>query len=317
MSFSFDREIPATGYSWWYLDGLSDDGRFGITVIAFLGSVFSPYYARARRTAPHSANPLNHCALNVALYAGPGARAPTGWAMTERGVGALQRSATRLQIGPSALEWSGSTLSIHINEITAPLPSRMRGVVRLHAASLLEQTYPLDAAGLHHWCPIAPTARVDVDLSHPALRWSGRGYLDTNRGQRPLEDDFVRWDWSRAALPGQRSAVLYDVSRKGGNQMALALAFDAGGGVQDFTPPVRTALPSSRWGVARSTRSDAGGAATITQRLEDGPFYARSVLQTRLLGEPATAFHESLDLRRFSAGWVQCLLPFRMPRRAS
>jgi hypothetical protein len=41
----------------------------------------------------------------------------------------------------------------------------------------------------------------------------------------------------------------------------------------------------------------------------------RSLLQTRLLGESATAVHESLSLRRFSAPWVQALLPFRMPRR--
>ena len=39
----FDSPIPPGGYLWWYLDALSDDGRSGITVIALLGSVFSPY----------------------------------------------------------------------------------------------------------------------------------------------------------------------------------------------------------------------------------------------------------------------------------
>ena len=53
------------------------------------------------------------------------------------------------------------------------------------------------------------------------------------------------------------------------------------------------------------------------QTLEDGPFYARSLLDTRLLGEPAMAVHESLSLQRFRAPWVQVLLPFRMPRRAA
>ena len=37
------------GYVWWYVDALSDDGRHGLTLIAFIGSVFSPYYALARR----------------------------------------------------------------------------------------------------------------------------------------------------------------------------------------------------------------------------------------------------------------------------
>ena len=42
----FDAPVPAGGYSWWYVDALSDDGRHGLTIIAFLGSVFSPYYKK-------------------------------------------------------------------------------------------------------------------------------------------------------------------------------------------------------------------------------------------------------------------------------
>ena len=58
--------VGRDGYAWWYVDALSDDGQHGLTIIAFIGSVFSPYYAWARRRGP--ADPLNHCALNVALY---------------------------------------------------------------------------------------------------------------------------------------------------------------------------------------------------------------------------------------------------------
>jgi carotenoid 1,2-hydratase len=50
--------------------------------------------------------------------------------------------------------------------------------------------------------------------------------------------------------------------------------------------------------------------------LEDTPFYARSNVAGRLLGENILAFHESLDLDRFDSRWVEVLLPFRMPRRA-
>jgi carotenoid 1,2-hydratase len=49
--------------------------------------------------------------------------------------------------------------------------------------------------------------------------------------------------------------------------------------------------------------------------LEDAPFYSRSLLATHLAGSPGPAIHESLDLDRFRSRWVQCLLPFRMPRR--
>ena len=46
---NFDQIVPHNGYAWWYVDALSDDGENGITIIAFIGSVFSPYYAFARR----------------------------------------------------------------------------------------------------------------------------------------------------------------------------------------------------------------------------------------------------------------------------
>jgi carotenoid 1,2-hydratase len=54
----------------------------------------------------------------------------------------------------------------------------------------------------------------------------------------------------------------------------------------------------------------------VIQTLEDTPFYARSMLSTRLFGEAVTAVHESLDLDRFRTAWVRALLPFRMPRMA-
>ncbi|NBO88372.1 MAG: carotenoid 1,2-hydratase, partial [Betaproteobacteria bacterium] len=34
--------VPSGGYLWWYVDAMSDDGQFGLTLIAFVGSVFSP-----------------------------------------------------------------------------------------------------------------------------------------------------------------------------------------------------------------------------------------------------------------------------------
>ena len=48
----FDAAVPRSGYRWWYVDGISDDGRNAVVVIAFVGSVFSPYYFRARSRGP-------------------------------------------------------------------------------------------------------------------------------------------------------------------------------------------------------------------------------------------------------------------------
>ena len=307
----FDNPVAGGGYAWWYLDALSDDGEHALTIIAFIGSVFSPYYAWARQRDP-AADPLQHCALNVALYGRSGHR----WTMTERSRERVSRSADALCIGPSTLVWEGDALVLRIDEVTAPWPSRIRGVVRLHPAAPVGCEYLLDAAGRHRWSPIAPCARVEVQLSQPALCWRGTGYLDSNAGDRPLEADFKRWDWSRASLPGSRSAVLYDLARRGGDALSLAMQFDAQGRVYHFAPPPAAALSASAWRVARGTRSDAGSTPRTLQRLEDGPFYARSVISAQWLGEPVTAMHESLSLSRFDSSWVRLMLPFRMPRRA-
>jgi carotenoid 1,2-hydratase len=309
----FDRPVPPGGYAWWYVDALSDDGRHGLTLIAFVGSVFSPYYAwRRERRSAANADPLDHCALNVALYGASGKR----WAMTERGRERVQREAASLAIGPSAVEWEGDALTVRIDEISVPVPGRIRGVVRVHPAAITTHTFALDAAGRHRWSPIAPCARVEVELERPALAWTGSGYLDSNAGDEPLEAAFRRWDWSRTSLEGGDTVVLYDVERRDGSALPLALRFDPLGGVRTFDPPPAVRLPRTLWRVARGTRADDGRSAAVAQTLEDAPFYSRSILSARLLGEAVTAVHESLSLERFSAAWVRTLLPFRMPRVA-
>jgi carotenoid 1,2-hydratase len=284
---------------------LSDDGEHGITLIAFIGSVFSPYYAWRRRRGP--ADPLRHCALNVALY-GQTRR----WAMTERGAARIARAADTFAIGPSALHWDGDALVMTINERGMPFGQPLRGTVKVWPQAFTGRSFTLDAAGLHRWSPLAPRAHVEVALTQPRLRWTGTGYLDSNDGDVPLERSFARWHWSRAAMP-DATAILYDVSPLAGAGTSLALRIDRAGTVSNFAPPAEVSLRPTRWGIRRATRAD-GGAAEVRETLEDTPFYARSVLNTHLLGHEVTAMHESLSLSRFSKPWVQAMLPFRMPR---
>jgi carotenoid 1,2-hydratase len=303
----FDRPVPTGGYVWWYIDALSDDGSQGITLIAFVGSVFSPYYAWARRTG--TPDPVNHCALNVALY---GPRAGR-WTMTERGAAQVERARDHLVLGRSALDWMGGVMHIDIDEICAPVPRRLRGSIQLTPAAIGARSYVLDAAGRHRWTPFAPCAHVEVRLSEPDIQWSGVGYMDSNVGEEPVEHGFREWTWSRASLPGS-AVVLYDVTPRTAPPHSLALRFAANGSAERVEPPPEVVLPMTGWRIARRTRADSGHGARVVKTLEDAPFYSRSQLATRLLGCAAPAVHESLDLNRFRSRWVQCLLPFRMPR---
>jgi carotenoid 1,2-hydratase len=308
-AFRFDRPVPPGGYGWWYVDALSDDLRHGLTVIAFVGSVFSPYYAWARRGG-RRADPAAHCSVNVALYGAAGKR----WAMTERGRKSVQRSADSLSIGPSALSWDGNALTIRIDEITAPIPSRLRGVVRLYPSATSDRVFDLDCAARHHWRPIAPCARVEVDLQSPGLSWAGPAYADSNWGDEPLETAFSHWNWSRASLGKADTGVLYDITRRDGQSMSLAVRYAPSGDVSEFEPPAPTSLPRTLWRMPRKTRSDDPAGTSVIKTLEDSPFYSRSALSSVLMGEPVTAIHESLSLDSFSAPWMQAMLPFRMPR---
>jgi carotenoid 1,2-hydratase len=289
-----------------------------LTVIAFVGSVFSPYYAWARRRQGDALAPAeSHCALNVALYRRPAgsSRFEHLWAMTERGERAVHRAPERLKIGPSQLAWIGDTLQIDIDEWTAPLPQRLRGRISVQTQALPCCSFPLDAEARHHWQPISPSARIDVVLDQPRLHWQGGAYVDSNHGSRPLERDFADWHWSRAALPDGRSQVVYDLRALDGSERNLALAFGADGVARPVVAPPRCALPASAWGLQRQARCDTGAAPVAWASLESGPFYSRSLLRSRWGGVSVTAVHESLSLRRFASPWVQWMLPFRMPRR--
>lgn len=303
---AFDQAVPQDGYAWWYLDAVSDDGRHGITLIAFIGSVFSPYYFWQR--ARGRGDPMAHCAVNVAIY-GPRGR----WCMTERNRGAVSRDADSLAIGPSRLRWDGNALEVELHEWAVPIPRPIRGRVRLHPKVINGEPIELHPNGRHRWTPVSPATRVEVELDRPGLRWAGAGYLDHNAGTEPLERGFDSWFWSRAATR-RGPVVLYETRLRSGQQHALTLHFDADGRCHRLPPPQSIELPATRWRIRRPTRSE-DGTGRIDATWEDTPFYARSLVTTRLLGEPVKAVHESLALRRFSTPWVQFMLPFRMPRR--
>ena len=245
--------------------------------------MFSPYYAWARG-ASGLADPDNFCTLNVALYRTDAPPLSGRWTMTERGARHCQREARRYTIGPSQLRWDGQALHIDIDEITVPIPRRVRGSVRIEPQGLFNFSTPL-----------------------------GSGYLDSNEGDEPIDRPFREWDWSRSQLADGSVAVLYDLQYKSGPDSLLALRFCPDGRVEHFDAPPRQTLRPTAWRLARRMRSDTP--VQVREQLEDTPFYQRAVLGSTLLGQPVTSLHESLDCTRLVSPVVQAMLPWRMPRR--
>jgi carotenoid 1,2-hydratase len=279
-------------------------------VIAFIGSVFSPYYARALRKG--SANPEDHCAINVALYGKGGHH----WAMTERGVTALKRDHSNFVIGPSSMCWDAGKLVIDLSERTTPFMTRIAGRITVTTGPLLDRSYPLDAEGRHIWQPLAPSARVELEMTAPKQSWRGHGYFDTNAGTRPIAQDFKRWDWARASTISG-ALIHYDVTRRDGSSLSLGLVEDGNAQLVEAPQPALAPLARTGWRIARHARCDDSVVPHVRATLEDTPFYARSLVDSRIHGSDVVLMHESLDLDRLDTRWVETLLPFRMPRMAS
>lgn len=232
--------------------------------------------------------------------------------MTERTSSALTRDATSFTVGPSSLHWDGDDLVMDVNEITVPIPRRLKGQIRFTPACQQLTSFALDRKAQHHWWPYAPLGRISAQFSDPDLSWQGHGYSDSNTGTTALEDDFSSWSWSRAPTRNG-AALLYQPREKDGFESTIAVNCSRDGSIESFDPPARVNLPKGLWGVARETRSE--GSAKLVRALEDAPFYNRSVVETSLQGETCQAVHESLNLDRFANSIVKMILPFRMPRR--
>lgn len=236
--------------------------------------------------------------------------------MTERGQRSVGRDATRFTIGPSELRWNGNALEMDIREVGMPVPWPVRGRVRVHPGSLSRFVTSIDAEGRHRWGPIAPCARIEVELDRPNLRWKGHAYLDSNEGDEPIDRPFREWDWSRATMPDGSTAVIYDVQPKVGEDRLIAQRFFPDGRIEPFTPPDRQVMAKTAWRIPRRMRSDDGVPVQVIDQLEDTPFYQRAVLASGLFGERVISVHETLNVPRLVSPVVQRMLPFRMPRFA-
>ncbi len=274
-------------------------------MIAFIGSVFSPWYRWSGRS-----DPTDNVCINVVTY-GRGGR----WAMTDRGRAALRLTEDTMVVGPSSLHWDGARLTIDLDEISTPHAQRLRGSITVTPSAITSVEVPLTDDGAHVWRPFAPVAGIEVDIDRPGWSWSGHGYIDANFGTRALEADFDYWTWGRFPTPGG-AVAFYDAVRRDGSELSVALRFGTDGTCERVEPPPMQSFRRSNWLVKRRTRCDAGHAPRQVKAMLDAPFYNRCAVETVIDGARSVGVYEALDLKRFRGPWLMPMLAVRVPRRA-
>lgn len=329
----FNRRLDPHGYQWWYIDAISDDGDFSLTIIAFVGHVFSPDYYKARQkrlVGSKLAQPEDFCAFNFALHAlTPRGKARIGcktlWCLSEYSQDHLNphnptihRSANHLSLGDTQLRHTTDGMSIEINERTKPffqrMPRHIDGCIRLSSTHQFLHELQLDSFGQHTWMGIAPCSRISVQLNMPQLSFEGNAYCDSNWGSSSLEEGFQSWTWSRAEVE-QGTLVLYDVLERNHSSQQRGILFTHQGEVINIEDLCDKRIQSGFWGVERTTRADTHAQPTLMSSLVDSPFYTRDLIHTYVLGQSTIAMYESLNLDQFCKPWVRFLLPFRIRKK--
>ena len=192
--------------------------RYGLTIIAFIGSVFSPYYAwRGRRDRPRIIAPSTSRSTASARALGDD---------RARARPVLRGLADRFDRPERDALGRRGRLKFDIDEISAPWPRRLRGRVRVEAGGNKPASLQARAEGGHIWRPIAPRARVAVRSSEPEHQVERKrlfrlAILATSRS----EAGFPTLDLVSCAA-ARRRGVFYDAERRREGPLHLSLEFD-------------------------------------------------------------------------------------------
>ena len=307
----------AGAYQWWYFDAQSDDGRYGLAAIWFVGGVFSALYAD-RIADGVAASPFDHPMLNLAVY--ERGRRKT-WVYSEYPREALEvdrGDGLGLRIGRSRLVREGRTYRFDVDDRDVPKGRDVRLSVTFtpEEPALVPPGAQLSRDGRHRWGSPAPRCRVSVKGD---VAFEGWGYHDVNQGDEPLHHGFRHWSWSRVHLP-QQTRLVYDAIEADGTRVAhLLVGHDGRLDRRELSDPPQGRL--TPWLLRVPTKLGAGTweGSPLTGRRErlweSSPFYARwaSAFEAdgRMLGR---GICEHVDLRRFASPAVRWMLRHRIYR---
>ncbi len=217
------------GYEWWYFDALSDDKRYALVAIFFIGSPMSPYYKQCATGENPPAQ--DWCGVFYALHERP--PGSTKWRerayaynLYRGGQWSDVNAAPRVQIGGSQFNTSRENDATHWR-IELREPKLWSGEVGANFVfSQIPTAFPTVSAPAsnadadHAWVCAAPLCDVSGTVSLSAqetISFVGGGYHDHNFGRLPLRDTDI-WYWGRAPLVCDdhklRQAVFYHTVRR-------------------------------------------------------------------------------------------------------
>ncbi|MFY0563918.1 carotenoid 1,2-hydratase [Archangium lansingense] len=288
-------------YRWFYADVTA--GEYSAVFIFMVGSLFSPRYSVGAR---RGALPLEHCAVNFALYHRSTRRR---WVLSEypRAAVQVQQEGRVLHIGRSVLEYGlDGTVRMEVDERCAPFGGAVRARLVLEPQAAAAEEVQLVPELPHFWRVLAPRAKARLEVFSEGVASEGIGYHDSNHGAELLGARLPGWHWARVHGPEE---TVVDYHLPGGVAPLRVTA-----GVLGTKAERRPLLAEARdtrltgWGLRVPAQLYAGNQAVGEPRLlESSPFYAR--VEARRDG--LDVMGEVADFRRFHSPLIRWMAHFR------
>jgi carotenoid 1,2-hydratase len=294
-------QLPDTAgaYRWFYADVTA--GEYSAVFIFMVGSLFSARYSAG---VHRGARPLEHCAVNFALYH-QGVR--RRWVLSEYPAASVQRRGRALRIGRSLFEYApDGTVRMEVDERCAPFGGAVRARLVLEPQAPATEELQLVPGLPHYWRVLAPRAKARLEVESEGVESEGLGYHDSNHGAELLGARLPGWHWARVHGP-ETTVVDYHLPE---GVAPLRVTADALGTKSERRPLLAEARPTNLtgWGLRVPAHLYAGGTVVGEPRLlESSPFYAR--VEARRGG--VDVMGEVADFRRFHSPLIRWMAHFR------
>ncbi|WP_257454845.1 carotenoid 1,2-hydratase [Archangium lipolyticum] len=293
--------LPDTSgaYRWFYADVTA--GEYSAVFIFMVGSLFSARYSAGVK---RGALPLEHSAVNFALYH-QGRR--QCWVLSEYPEASVRHEGRALRIGRSLLEYAlDGTVRLEVDERCAPFGRAVRASLVLEPQVPAAEELQLVPGLPHYWRALALRAKARLEVASDGVVSEGLGYHDSNHGAELLGARLPGWHWARVHGP-EETVVDYHLP---GGVAPLRVSAGAMGTKSERRPLLAEARPTSLtgWGLRVPAQLHAGNTVVgVPKLLESSPFYAR--VEARRNG--LDVMGEVADFRRFHSPYIRWMAHFR------